>query len=728
MNTDQDATAVLLRQGCYRECLKIYAKRLKNDRNQINLANVAGCLYKLAKLKAARSLALESLGENRDSCPQASLVLANIEFDLNNNFAAWKLYKALTETPLREQGWLGLATICARRSKNKLAEKIFLSLEAADPGNALYCKSLCLHYIKVGRHKYAWPNIIRWLELSPDSTEAWETAYLCAKQLKEESTAKLAAEKLVEISPQEPRYLEWLGVSLSMICEVPEAVAKIYEKASSLSPHNLAYYINASIACDRVAPRGSYAHSIAKKLTDCSNQITQSLNSGKAWLANGDYPLLNSSFFVSYSPINLKKIYGPYFQSLSAAFGPFINQSLQQSHVVQAEYRKYFERIDSARQQLAADAGNNPIRIGFISRNFFEHSNSQAFAGMIKYLDRSHFSVVLIHMHPARPDWVQSWLNAQADEVVYLSDSIGHAHASLCRLELDVLFFTDLGMDAWDFFLPEMRACPLQVTGWGLPHTSGFRSIDYYFSSSLLEEPRHQDEYIEKHVLLDGLPCCFPSELLAYQKLSRDYFFLPNNQLVIGCVQVLPKVHPDLDLLIEEISKLVPDAYFAFMCDKQDNVTARFLDRLAKRAPTASQRILMLERCFSKDFLALCDCFDFMLDTPYYGAGITSYLSIYVGTPVVCFQGARLRDSTTAAIYKYLEIKNAPVASSMHEYIELSAQLAKNSNLRLQIKKATVASASKLYDQQDYVRSLEKFLLEIVRPSENDEHQEQGDH
>jgi predicted O-linked N-acetylglucosamine transferase (SPINDLY family) len=103
-----------------------------------------------------------------------------------------------------------------------------------------------------------------------------------------------------------------------------------------------------------------------------------------------------------------------------------------------------------------------------------------------------------------------------------------------------------------------------------------------------------------------------------------------------------------------------------------------------------------------------------MLDTPYYGAGITSYMSFYVGTPVVCFQGRRLRDSTTAAIYRYLKINNAPVAISIPDYVNIAVQLSMDFDLRLQIKKNTVSAAATLYDQQDYIKSFEKFCINLV--------------
>jgi predicted O-linked N-acetylglucosamine transferase (SPINDLY family) len=605
--------------------------------------------------------------------------------------------------------------ICKRLGRFELAEKILKSLVIADPKSSLNNKNLCGLYFESSRFKDVWKQVSQWLELCPQCLEAWETAYVCAFKLKETGTAKLIAQKLTKLDPSQPKFFEWEGLALHERAEDVDSVIQAFRTAHSLSPSNLFYYINSLIACDRIAVNGGSAHAIINRLASCADKIVELCRSGTPFAASGDYPLLNSAFFAAYSPVNLRDVYESYFNALELAFRDVINKALGQSRALIDEYNRSFATIDAMILKEEACSTLRQVRIGCISQNFFDHSNTQAFSGFIKYLDRTRFEVVLIHKHPTRPDWTQSWLNSLADEVVYLSDSIGCAHATLCRLDLDILFYTDLGMDARDFVLPAMRPCMLQVTGWGLPHTSGLRSIDYYFSSSLLESSKHQDEYAEKLILLDGLPCCFMQETLVYHKIEREYFMLPSDHLVIGCVQSLPIVHPDLDLIIEAISTSVPDAYFAFMCDREESSTARFMDRLAKRAPNASQKLLLLDRCYSKDFLSLCDCFDFMLDTPYYGGGITSYMSTYVGTPIVCFQGERLRDSTTAAIYRFLEISNAPICSSIPEYISAAIALARSFDLRLQIKKDTVAAAHKLYDRKEYIRSFEESCLRLVR-------------
>lgn len=715
MTQTQPEIERLLNQGRFRECLKIYIEHLRKERNPKNLANLAACLYKLSRFRAAKAFATEALGERLDSCPQATLVLAHIEYDRKNYLKAWRLYKVLVESSLRENAFNGLAMVCVSKNKFDMAEKILIGLIENGLGSALSYKHLTQIYFVKEQFAESWKQIRKWLDASPLCVEAWEAAYACALKLKEPRTARLIAQKLIELNPANPNYYERQGLSLNTLSEDSRLIRESFRSAHELSPDNLVYCINSLIACSKIATHGGYAHRIIYDLMCCANRVFEFCRSKNDWIASGDYPLLNSAFYAAYSPVNLRQVYEPYYKALMLGFKPLLDRSYAQSAALTQEYFAHFDEIDRSRSDLTLNTRQQRIRIGFISKNFWDHSNTQAFSGFIKYLDRERFEVILIHKYPTRSDSSQAWLNSLADEVIYLGSFIGESHALLCRLDLDVLFFTDLGMDAWDFVLPEMRACKIQVTGWGLPHTSGLHSIDYYFSSSLLESSTHQDEYTEKLVLLEGLPCCYLPESLYYKKLPREYFLLPSNQLVIGCVQSLSKVHPDLDLIIEDISRRVPDAWFAFICDRDENATACFRDRLVKRAPTAFRRTLFLDRCFSKDFLSLCDCFDFMLDTPYYGAGITFYMSCYVGTPVVCFQGTRLRDSTTSAIYRYLKIKNAPVARSIPDYVNIAVELSLNFDLRLQIKKDTVSSAAILYDQQDFIRSFEAFCINLLR-------------
>ena len=53
--------------------------------------------------------------------------------------------------------------------------------------------------------------------------------------------------------------------------------------------------------------------------------------------------------------------------------------------------------------------------------------------------------------------------------------------------------------------LSSLRLAHIQCSTWGHPITSGFKNIDYYFSSELMENQNSQKHYSEKLITLPGL-------------------------------------------------------------------------------------------------------------------------------------------------------------------------------------------------------------------------------
>lgn len=702
----------LLEGGNFREALRFYRNRLKKEKKIEDLANIAACLYKLGKLDSADRLAIMAIRSGASNLENAYLVRANICLDQGNYRSAYKFYKSLLRSPLSIHALNGFAMIWERKNRQKQSMQILKQLilsHERDYRSHLYMGQ---YLIRIKAYKLAWPYIQESIRLRPECIDSLICAYQCSFELKDNKTSRGIAKKLISLAPLEPTYYEYLGKACHNL-GLPDESAKAYQSAYELCRQNIAYYLNAKNPCLSILPYGSSIYKISKNLAASADFISSSLINGYQWKACGVNSLIPFAFHAAYGPLNLKKVYEPFYSALSQAFRPTLENSLSQSDLLLTRWKES-QRID---QDFIFQNESNKIkkiRIGFISHHFYAHSNTQAFKGIIKHLDRSRFEVILIHNQSTIVDSIHLELNSLVDEVVYLSDSLAYSHMLILSLGLDIAFFTDLGMDPFDFILPEMRCCNIQITGWGLPHTSGLKSIDYYLSSLLLEPPANQVEYTEKLILLNGLPCCFLKEDLYYRNLGRGYFMLPDEQLIIGCVQMLHKVHPDMDLMLEKIINKLPDACFVFVSSRRPGFDEAFMKRLAKRAPKAFARTVMLERCDTKDFLALCDCMDIILDTPYYGAGVTAYMSTYVGTPTVTFSGLRLRDSTMAGIYRYLAIKNAPIVNSIPEYIDMVCELAMDFELRLQIKKDTVEAAQLLYDQLDYIRDFEKFCETLV--------------
>jgi glycosyltransferase involved in cell wall biosynthesis len=359
-------------------------------------------------------------------------------------------------------------------------------------------------------------------------------------------------------------------------------------------------------------------------------------------------------------------------------------------------------------------------RIGFLSGFFSRHTNSRAFEGWIRHLDRDRFRLVLIHLHDSRQDAVRARLDASADEVISLVGELGPAQRQLLNLQLDLLFFTDVGLHPMVTLLSSCRYAPVQVTGWGVPQTSGLASIDAYISGDLVEPHGAQRHYSETLIQVPGLPCCSLSDQLSYEPREREFFFLPSGVPLIGCLQTLWKLHPDFDSDLERIAQRVPEAQFVFVEADVSSYTQIFVERLQRSAPTAWQRMIMLQRLEREDFMALVERLDLLLDPPHFSSGIMMFDSLHTGTPIVAMEGPFLRSRFVAGAYRLIGLEDPPIARDREHYVEITARLLGDPEaLQKLSSRVRERARAHLYDRLEGLRAFEDFALDAIDAAES---------
>src|SRR5947199_133897 len=98
---------------------------------------------------------------------------------------------------------------------------------------------------------------------------------------------------------------------------------------------------------------------------------------------------------------------------------------------------------------------------------------------------------------PAKPCWFPrsgrtTRIPRAADSVVTVPQDLAAAREAIARLELDVLFYQDVGLEPLSYFLAFSRLAPVQLTSFGHPDTTGIPNLDYFLSSSSYELPGAQ--------------------------------------------------------------------------------------------------------------------------------------------------------------------------------------------------------------------------------------------
>lgn len=687
----------------------------RNNGDSTHLAEAAHELLLQGKFRFAKSLATKALALSEGKCGPALLVLANIFAARGELRRAIKPLLQLAKCGQHLQAYKSLAKICVWEGKSSRATLLLTLAVKRHSDNLQYLLLLGEHHREHREYILAWRAFQQCLRRDEHCKEALEGALSCAESLKVPELALEIANRLCELEPAKSIYQHKKAL-LYWEVDQPDRCCEAYNKAWRLEQTNLGYFLNASIPVYRIPENGITAHVSACKVRLVSSSILESLAAGESWSFDENTRLLPLVFYCAYSPINVRLVYEPYYYMLKVASTSWVDSCIKRSETQFSEstIRSHMPpNLGGAGSCQEARESTKKIRLGLLSASFHAHSTATALGTLIRNIDRNCFELVLVHRQSPIVDTVQMRLNALADTVVYLDWSLEFNYYLLKSQELDILYFADLGFDPQDFLIPELRTASIQMTGWGVPHTSGLRSIDYYLSSSWLESPDHQVEYVEKLVLLEGLPACISSEDISYIHHDRDYFLLPNDRLIIACVQTLWKIHPDFDLVVERIALQLPHALFVFVDCGAITANELFQRRLARRAPRASEQTVFLSRCATEDFLSLCDCVDILLDTPYFGSGITAYLSMLVGTPIVTMAGSRLRDGTVEGIYRFLGINHAPIASSLNDYVDLVLELAGSPERRLETKRHTIRMAHLLYNNLTYVHSFERFCKNL---------------
>jgi len=657
-------------------------------------------------------------------------------FHLGRKRAAERwLRRALLEEPEHRGARLNLANAYARLGRNEKAERLFCALLEEEGVSPLVAANYGNFLVAQERYQEAEPVLRQAAELAPDRVNSWVNLALLFSQTSRSSEAIAVLRRALALDPNHGLSHLLIGEQLGNISAFEKARPHL-ERALALMPPNvvnltaLATVLASLSEAERaqalfaqalgLAPESWLAQLNAHLLlpvippsADAQAQAVARLEAGLA-VVRGLLKQQSIPLVAAGSQVN--QVWRP--QIHPGEVQPHLFHLAYRNADVRISFEVYFEileklfSVSSAAplppERSAARAGR--LRIGFASQYFYFHSNSRAFEGLIRYLNREQFEVVIIHGPSSTEDAIRRRIDATAQEVVHLVEDPGEALAQLQALDLQILFYTDLGMNMFMNALAMHRVAPIQITGWGIPHTSGLRSLDYYISSALTEPEGAEQHYTEQLVRLPALPCCYLAENLELIEVPRDYFFLPPTGPIVGCLQSLYKLHPDFDLALEQIAIANPDALFVFVESPHASLTRAFQQRLKERAPTLSEQMVFLAIMNHKHFVALSNCMDLLLDPFYYCSGITFYESSYTGTPTVTLEGQYMRGRYVAGTYRHLGLPNAPIATSEEEYVQIANHLIRDpgalATLRADLRRLARAH---LYDDLRTVRSFETF-------------------
>jgi predicted O-linked N-acetylglucosamine transferase (SPINDLY family) len=361
---------------------------------------------------------------------------------------------------------------------------------------------------------------------------------------------------------------------------------------------------------------------------------------------------------------------------------------------------------------VSSPPAGRPIRIGFLSLFFLNHTIGKLNVGFIRNLSRIHFRVVLLRL-PGPADELATAIQESADVVVNLPRDLASARHLIAEQQLDILFYTDIGIDPFTYLLAFARLAPVQCVTWGHPVTTGIPTIDYFLSSAHLDLPEADAHYSERLVRLTDLNTYYYELRPATPAQPRAAFGLPEDGHLYVCTQSLFKFHPEFDEILGRILRTDPEGRLVLIDCPHPNWTRLLIERLRQAYPDVAGRIVVLPRLSMDGFLHLQALADVLLDTIHFGGGNTSLEAFTVGTPIVTLPGRFLRSRITYACYAQMGILDC-VAVDPDDYVRIAVRLGTDPTERQRVRARILDRKHLLYENRAAVRELEEFLLAAV--------------
>ncbi|MEO8037158.1 MAG: tetratricopeptide repeat protein [Betaproteobacteria bacterium] len=358
---------------------------------------------------------------------------------------------------------------------------------------------------------------------------------------------------------------------------------------------------------------------------------------------------------------------------------------------------------------------SGPIRVGLISRFLRNHSIGKTSRGLFAQITRPDFEVIALFAPPFVDDGMSRFIAQNADRNVILPGELGAARETIAALELDVLFYQDIGMDPFTYYLAFARLAPVQCVSFGHPDTTGIPNMDWWVSTEDFEIPDAPSHYSERLWRARGIGT------LAYyyrppvpaEPKSRRELGLPEGRAIYFCPHSLFRIHPDFDAIFGAILARDPTSEIIMIEGTQPHWTTLFRERLGRTLGPDLGRVRILPLQPHTAYLNLMQVADAMLDPIYFNGMNNSLDAFAVGLPIVTLPHVFQRGRHTNGIYRHMGWTGC-VAADPADYANIAWRLAHDPDFRVEARHEIAQRRDTLFEDPRVPREFERFFHETV--------------
>ena len=678
--------------GKYKNAINCYEKVLQIKSNDVDaLYNLANTFKELGEFKKAINF-YENTLEINPNYLGALNNLGNTFKDLEEYSKAINCYeKAIKINPDYAPAYNNLANAYKELGDFNRAINIYVKAIKINPNYLDAYNNLGNTFKELGQNKKAINCYEKAIKINPNHVDAHNNLGNTFKDLEEYSKAINCYEKAIKINPNHVDSHNNLGGTFKELGKHKAAI-DCYKKAIQIEPKNLTSHWLFMNTFPVVYKDAKEVVQYREKFKNSVEKINSLLDEGSQYTKKQFINAISSStnFSLHYQgrdDLELQRSYANLIERVTKKIYKEFKKDIKKSH------------------------SSKVIKIGFVSSFFRDHTVSKLFKNWILKLDKKQFKEFVYYVG-SKFDHITNEIKLNVDYFFNHTD-VDHIINQIYQDDLDILIYLDIGMKPKIQILSSLRLAPIQCNTYGHPITSGFKNIDYYFSSELMEIQNSKKYYSEKLINLPSLGISY--DLPNLKNIKKPNIKKQSNKIIFLNLQSLFKLLPQDDHIYLDIIKEYPNSYFWFLNRMNDSVTKIFKNRISKlfekEGYDFEKYFYFHPRCSQEEFFGLIQESDVILDSCNWSGGNTSLEAISLNKPIVTYPSNFMRGRYTYAILKILGIEET-IATSKKKYVEIIVKLARDINFRNSIIKKIKERKKILFNDDKAVRFLENIIRE----------------
>jgi predicted O-linked N-acetylglucosamine transferase (SPINDLY family) len=499
---------------------------------------------------------------------------------------------------------------------------------------------------------------------------AWHGLGLIAGQVGSPEAAETLIGRAIAIEPTNPEF----HYNLALVLEAqrrPEEAAAACRKALELDPHFALAY----------STLGNSLYSL-NRLDEAIEALRKAL---EIW---PDHPTTLNTLGVCYKGLALPDLTTECYRKVvelapenstfrsnlvcalyfDPAYGPgaLLEEARQWDRIFAQPYKP------SWRPHSNDPNPDRPLRIGYVSPDFYEHVVGRNLLPLLRHHDRERFEI-FCYSNFAHRDAVTDEIRAQcAGWREIFRDSDAKAAETIRADGIDIL--VDLALHSLNnrLLVFARKPAPVQVSYLGLCGTTGLEAIDYRLSDPFLDPPGTDADYSEATIRLPhGTWSYEPSgpmpEASPLPALEKGY-------LTFICRNAFAKVSPaTLDLWVKVLAR-IPDSRL-LLAAPEGSCRERILRRFEEGGVSRERLELAGLREPWERFIASYERADIALDPFPYCGWITTCDALWLGLPVITLTGRTVMGRGGCSTLANLGLSEL-IANTPEEYVEIARSLA----------------------------------------------------